>query len=267
MRIIDIHTHAFPDALAGRAMAYLEEEGHIKAALDGRVSSLLASMDRAGIERSVICSIATKPSQYRPILDWSKEIASRRIVPFPSIHPDDPEAAAHVHEIAGAGFKGVKLHPYYQQFDMDDPRVFPIYGAIEEAGLILLCHTGFDLAFPRDRKCDPERIMKVLDYFPQLRLITTHLGSWEDWDEVRRRMIGKRILIETSFSIHVMGRDAARELILAHPGDCLLFGTDSPWADQKKAVEELLSLDLGEDLERRILYRNAARLLDSGTED
>ena len=50
MRIIDFHAHAFPDALAERAMPALEAEGDIRAALDGKVSSLLRSMDAAGID-------------------------------------------------------------------------------------------------------------------------------------------------------------------------------------------------------------------------
>jgi len=266
MRIIDIHTHAFPDALADRAMSFLEEEGNIKAALDGRVSSLLGSMDKAGIERSVVCSIATKPSQFKAILAWSKLIASDRIIPFPSVHPDDPDAAAHVAEVHAAGLKGIKLHPYYQHFALDEPRVNPIYEAIQAHGLLFLCHTGFDLAYPRDRLCDPAKIVAVLDRFPKLKMITSHLGGWNDWDEVRRLMLGKRIMIETSFSLHVLGKAASRDLILSHPADCLFFGTDSPWADQSTAVKEFLDLGLPKELERAILYDNAARILDSAAE-
>jgi hypothetical protein len=67
--ITDFHTHAFPDALATRAIRALEAEtDRVKARLDGRISSLLRSMDYAGIRRSVICSIATKPEQFDSIL-------------------------------------------------------------------------------------------------------------------------------------------------------------------------------------------------------
>ena len=67
-RIIDCHTHAFPDALAERAMAQLlAETDSVTAFLDGKLSSLLASMDANNIEKSVLCSIATKPSQFEPI--------------------------------------------------------------------------------------------------------------------------------------------------------------------------------------------------------
>ena len=59
--IIDFHAHAFPDSLAGQAISALEKEGGIPARIDGRLSSLLDSMDSCGIEKSVVCSIATRP--------------------------------------------------------------------------------------------------------------------------------------------------------------------------------------------------------------
>jgi hypothetical protein len=220
-------------------------------------------MDEAGIERSVICSIATKPEHFGPILKWSQQIASERIVPFASVHPADPLAAQQVRAAARAGLRGIKLHPYYQEFDMDEERALPIYEAAQECGLIVLCHTGFDIAYPRDRRCDPARIARVADLFPKLALVTSHLGAWEDWDEVRKRLLGKPIYMETSFSIPYMGPAAAKSLIEAHLPEYLLFGTDSPWADQKAAIADIRSLQLRAELERRLLYENARRLLDS----
>src|SRR4030042_4652731 len=79
--IIDFHTHAFPDALAARAMkALLEEAPGIKAYLDGTVGDLLRSMDRSGIETSVVCCIATKGGQFGPLLRWGREFASGAMV-------------------------------------------------------------------------------------------------------------------------------------------------------------------------------------------
>ena len=108
MRIIDFHTHAFPDHVAENAIPYLEQEADVKAFHDGKIASLLSSMDRAGIQTSVICSIATKPTQFQPILDWSQQIASQRIIPFPSLHPDDGNMPEKVKIIHDAGFKGIK---------------------------------------------------------------------------------------------------------------------------------------------------------------
>ena len=48
-----------------------------------------------------------------------------------------------------------------------------------------------------------------------------------------------------------------------HNPDYLLFGTDSPWDDQKKAVIGIENLISDETLKRKIFYENAARLLKS----
>ena len=263
MAITDFHTHAFPDSIAERAIRTLEAEtDRVKARLDGRLASLVASMDRAGISRSVLCSIATKPEQFPSILDWSRKIASARIVPFPSIHPRDPDGAARVRLVVGAGFRGVKFHPYYQAFDLDDESLFPLYDAIQAAGLIMVCHTGFDIAFPRIRRADPAKVLKVMGIFPRLKLAATHLGAWDDWDEVRRLLLGRPVYMEISYSLEMLSAAAARELLLAHPAEYLLFGTDSPWQDQSEALKLVRGLRLGEGRERALLCDNARRLLD-----
>lgn len=259
--MIDFHAHAFPDALAERAMPMLEQEGNVKAVLDGKVSSLLRSMDEAGIHASVVASIATRPHQFDSILKWSAEIASDRIIPFPSVHPGDPEAVAHLRLIHEQGFRGVKLHPYYQEFDLDEERLWPLYATLQECGLVLLCHTGFDLAFPRTRKCDPVRIGRVLEAFPRLKFVASHLGAWEDWDEVERHLIGRPIFMDVSYAIDWIGPDRARAFILRHPADYMLFGTDSPWAGQQETIGQVRHMQLGPERERLLFGENAARLL------
>ncbi len=260
--IIDMHTHAFPDSLAEKAMSALQEGCNVKAFLDGRIGSLLKSMDEAGIAVSVICSIATKPGQFFPIMEWSKTIVSDRIIPFLSIHPLDDDIREKVRITSGEGFKGIKMHPYYQGFRLDDRNMYTLYEEMTRYNLILISHTGFDMAFPHDRICDPQKIIEVAKNFPDLKFVATHFGSWMDWEEVESNLIGKNIHIETSFSIELMGGSKAKELIGMHPPDYLLFGTDSPWTDQKKSVDSLKSLNLGETLENKIFYKNAKRLLN-----
>lgn len=155
--IIDFHTHAFEDSLAAKAIPFLEEEGNIKAFHDGRISSLLADMDRAGIDRAVVCPIATKPTHFEGIRRWARAVraAHPRIEMFLSIHPDDPEALAHADEAASEGFKGLKFHPYYQKFVLDDERLFPLYERIAARGLIAVFHTGYDMAYPPTRLPTP----------------------------------------------------------------------------------------------------------------
>ena len=166
--IIDVHCHAFPDSIAEQAMSKLQYDGDVEASLDGKLSSLSSAMENAGISKAVIASIATKITQYSSIFSWLQEVASDIFIPFPSVHPEDPLSVPRIEEIAQAGFKGIKLHPYYQDFFMDEKRIYPLYETIQHSGLILLMHTGFDIAFDRIRRGSPEQIVKVLYDFPKL---------------------------------------------------------------------------------------------------
>ena len=262
--IIDFHTHAFEDTLAAKAIPFLEKEGHIHAVTDGRAASLIASMDRAGIARSIVCPIATKPSHFDGIRSWARQIRTTqpRLEMLLSIHPDDPDALTHINETADEGFKGVKFHPYYQRFTIDDPRLFPLYKQLAERGLFAVFHTGFDIAYPPHRICDPIRVRHVIDAIPTFKFVATHLGGWHDWENARRYLIGQPVYIETSFALYELPPAVARAMILDHPADRILFGSDSPWASQSEELARWRTLDLPEDRLAAALGGNAAQLLE-----
>ena len=260
-RIIDFHVHAFPDDVAGRAVSRIQESAGVIPALDGRVTSLLASMDAAGIGRSVVLSIATKPRQFESILAWSREVAGGRLLPLLSVHPADPAAPEKIRAAADEGFPGFKLHPYSQDYDLDDRAMDSVYAALQDTGLICVSHTGFDTAFPLVRRADPPRIVRVLDRFPRLKLVATHLGAWKDWELVARHLAGADLWIDTSYSLDFMPQAAARDLILSFPADRVLFGSDSPWADQARSLAVIRDLGLDAEREEAILSGNAEKLL------
>ena len=261
--IIDFHTHAFEDTLAAKAIPFLEQEGNVKAFTNGRADGLLASMDRAGIDRSVVCPIATKPSHFDGIRRWAREVRATqpRLEMLLSIHPDDPDALAHADQVADEGFKGLKFHPYYQQFTLDDERLFPLYERIAARELFVVFHCGFDIAYPPDRVADPIRVRHVIDTFPTLKFVATHLGGWRDWENSRKYLIGQPVYIETSYSLYELPPAEARAMILDHPADRILFGTDSPWADQSEELARWRALAFPEDRLAAALGGNAARLL------
>jgi len=239
----------------------LDEAPEVRAYLDGTVADLLRSMDFAGIERSVICCIATRPEQFEPIFRWCMQIRSQRLIPFPSVHPADPGCGEAMRRIAEEGFRGIKLHPFYQDFFADEDRMLRFYEEVSRQGLLLVMHTGYDIAFPRIRRADPERLLRITEAFPALKFIATHLGAWQQWEEVRQHLIGRQIYMEISFALDDLGPERSREMIVAHPEDYILFGTDSPWTDQAKTLTLLKNLNLPEARLKGILSGNAMRLL------
>lgn len=261
MKIVDTHTHAFPDGLAERAITALAEASRLPIPRDGTLGGLTASMDEAGIAQSWVCSIATRPDQFQSILNWSCAIASERIVPLASVHPDDPDADAHVRQIHARGLIGMKFHPYYQEFDIDEARMDPVYAAAEELGLVILFHAGFDPAFPRIRRAACERIARVAGRFPRLNIIAAHLGGWIDWEMVEKELVGRNVYLDCATTIPFLGLKKTRAMILAHGPERVLFATDWPWASQKDSLAAVRSLGLGAEIEEAIFSSNAQRLM------
>lgn len=241
--------------------ALTAEAPGVRAYLDGTVGDLLRSMDRAGIEKSVICCIATKPEQFEPILRWCGQIRSDRIIPFPSVHPADPALVDHIRRISEEGFAGVKLHPYYQDFFADEDRMLELYAQADAWNLVLVMHTGYDIAFPRIRRADPRKVLWVKQRFPGLRFVATHMGAWQQWDEVRDSLIGRPIHMEISFALDDLEPQMAREMILGHPQGYVLFGTDSPWKDQAETLRLLEALELPPTVLMPMLAANGLALL------
>jgi uncharacterized protein len=206
-------------------------------------------------------SLRSPPSpQFDSILRWSDTIRSERIIPFPSLCPKTDGAVDQVRRVAAEGFRGIKLHPYYQQFLLDDEQVFPAYAAAEECGLVILMHCGFDIAFPRNASRIPERLARVLERFPKLKVIAAHLGAWMDWDEVEAASWTAGYL-DVSTCFDFMPREQAERILRGHPADYLLFGSDSPWVDQLRTLEQLRSFGLGAEVEVAVEGENAAGLL------
>lgn len=266
--IIDFHTHAFADGLAERAIAKLRGNSGLDTALDGTVGDLRASMKNAGIARAVVCPIATRPHHFEGIREWARGL--RQTAPelevLLSIHPDDPDALAHLEETAAECFKGVKFHPYYQGFAVDEPRMYPIYEKLRELNLLSVFHCGFDIAFPRDRLCDASRIARLADDLPGFKLVATHFGGWNDWDEAECHLLGRPVWLDTSMTSPFVPRDRLRRMALAHPADRLLFGTDSPWTSEPEELSIWRSMGLPQPWLEGFLGGNASRLLsDSGS--
>ncbi|MFW5922782.1 MAG: amidohydrolase family protein [Planctomycetota bacterium] len=264
--ITDFHTHAFPDELASEAIDKLRErqrEGAHGPHLAGTTADLRRSMDRAGIQRSVICSIATAPTQVEPIIKWSTDIQGPRLIPFGSVHPESRSPDDDVQAIAEAGLRGVKLHPLYQGYDLADPELRPLFELIEEHDLVLVVHCGLDFAFPPDdERAHPEKVLAIHENFPGIRLVAAHMGGWRRWEVVLDTLAGRKVYLETSYTIGYADDEVLQELVRVHPTDRILFGTDSPWQGQKETLEKVRALFPDQEDRRLVLCENACHLLN-----
>jgi uncharacterized protein len=271
--IIDIHTHIFPDDLAARAMEQLADIGEIPPYLDGTKAGLLESMADAGVDRCVVCPVSTKPSQVRKSNDWVAALDDPRLIPFGTLYPGMDDAPGEVRRAVAMGIKGFKLHPEYQDFSPTEDRLRPMLEEVAAAGVPILFHAGHDAGF--DTLHAPPRVYAELnDRLPELTMILAHMGSFRMWDDVRHWLVGRSLYLDTAY-VHIdtpyvwgnevvgpdMTSEEFRELVRAHGSDKVVFGSDSPWAEQEEQIEGVRRSGLDEFEVRAILGGNAARLL------
>lgn len=261
--IIDIHTHTFPDELAARAIEVLYNNCGVSPVLDGTNAGLVTSMKSAGVDKSAIMPIATKPSQVRSINSWAAMVNSqyKDLICFGTLHPKQDDWFREIAQLRADGIKGIKLHPDYQEFFVDEPELFPMYQALADAGLILLFHAGIDIGLPPPVHCTPERLARVLDAVPDLTIIAAHMGGYQCWDEAERYLVGRDLYLDTSYTIADLGPKRMTAMIKAHGPSRILFGTDSPWTDQAAEIAAIRALNLTEDQIADVLGDNAAHLL------
>lgn len=262
--IIDFHVHAFPDALAAKALPLLSKcSGGVKPNYDATISGLESYLAKNNVDYAVVLNIATNPHQERKVNDFAISLLEKKnIIPFGSVHPDSPNALSELERLAKAGIRGIKLHPDYQHFFVDDEKMFPIYKKIAELGFITVFHAGVDIGYPKPVHCTPERLLRVLDLFDDAPVVAAHFGGWLLWDSVLEDLCGTQVYLDTAFSSGKMPPDYAKELIKAHGADKVLLGSDMPWSDTLDEVRFVQSLDLSAEDEEKILSNNAKRLLN-----
>lgn len=258
--IIDIHTHAWPDKVSARAREFLEGTFRIKIVDEPTVETLLRYMDKNHIDVSVICSVAMRPDQVKGINNWAATVKSERIKIFASLHPDYKLWRDELKRIRDE-FDGIKLQPEFQDFYIDEERVYPIYGEIERLKIPILFHCGEELSGTMLVRSSPDRVLNVRTRFPGMRMIAAHFGGFNMCKEVERHLLGKDIYLDTSYFFgHVPDEEAVR-LIKLHRPDRLLFGTDFPLIDQQKDLEYINKLNISPELRKKILSENAKYLL------
>ena len=280
--IIDFHTHTFPDAIASAAINRLQAASHTHPFTDGTVGQLRASMQKAGIDASLVLPVATNPRQVEKVNDASirmhEQAADTGVFSFGCMHPDFENPKAELARIARAGIKGIKLHPVYQGVDFDDPRFLRVLACCGELGLMVLIHAGLDVGFPNLVHASPAMILHALRAVGPVTLILAHMGGWRCWQEAAETLAGQGLYIDTSFSLgsmvpngdgyyqteeslQLLWEDAFVAQIRAFGADHTLFGTDCPWGDQAACLRQFLALPLTKEEQRAILGGNACKLL------
>lgn len=259
--IIDFHTHMFPDVLAKKAIPRLAEISGFKNLTDGTLSGTLESMKQNNVDVSVVCNIATNAHQTESVNKFAIEIDKHpELVSFGSVHPDS-DYIYFLDMLKDNGIKGIKLHPDYQKFFIDEPRMQPIYEAILKRDFVLIFHSGVDDGIGEPVHSTPERIKKIIGMFRGEKVVLAHMGAFRLWDDVCDHILGEDVFFDISCAVQFTDRCNFENMVKTHGTDKILFASDLPWTNPTDGIKAVNELNITDEEKENILAGNAKKLL------
>ena len=260
MKFIDFHTHVYPDAIAAKAADSVREfyDGEGNPTIHGTTKSLLELGSKAGVDRFVILPVALRPDRARHINDFILEQVEQqpRFIGFGTIHAAMENIIDEVDYIREKGLHGIKMHPDSQVFNIDDPRLLPVYEHIQ-GKLPVMLHMG-------DKRYDyshPARLRRVLELFPRLQVIAAHFGSYQIHREAYTQLKDKDCFFDVSSSLMFMDEGVAENYVNQYGAERFVYGSDFPMWDPVVEMERFLRLKLTEDQFEQIAHKTAEHIL------
>jgi predicted TIM-barrel fold metal-dependent hydrolase len=276
--IIDFHTHIFPPWLRERRDEYIKTDpcfsllySQSKAKM-ATVEELVASMDEAGIDMSVVVNagwvrheLCVKTNDY--ILGSISRYPTR-LVGFCAIQPRAGDAAiAELERCAKAGARGIgELRSDVQGFDLADKRTMkPLIDAALKHDLIFLTHSSEPVGHEYSGKgsITPDILYSFVTGFPNLKLVCAHWGGglpfYALMPEVAIAL--DNVFFDTAATVFLYKPEIFEQVSHIISSDKILFGTDYPLMHQNRVITQIQSSKLTEEDRTKILGANAQKLL------
>ncbi len=193
------------------------------------------------------------------------------LIPFASVDPHRANAAEEVRRLVrDHHVRGFKFHPNIQAFFPNDREFYPVYEAIEEAGVPALFHTGHSgigTGLPggggiRLKYSNPMFVDDVAVDFPNLKIVLAHPSfPWQD-ESISVALHKQQVYIDLSgwspkYFPPQLVRYANTQL-----RDRVLFGSDYPMITPDRWLEDFERAEFKDEVRPLILKENAIRLLE-----
>jgi predicted TIM-barrel fold metal-dependent hydrolase len=280
MRVFDVHVHVQPWHMVNADALQMIADDPAHADAKDVLSSpdnLLRYLDENGVEK-ICCINYVSPDVMgfkRDVNDWIANFTRGhrdRLVAVGSVNPlHELDARAEINRVLDLGIGMIKIHPPHQLFSPNAYRgelwqLAEVYRECEARGVPVMFHTGTSV-FPRARNvfADPMPVDDVAIDFPKLKIILAHAG---------RPLYGETALFlaRRHPNVHIDVSGIPPKSLpkyfprLAQVADKVLWGTDWPSmgvVSLRRNIDEFRALGLGEELERKVFWDNAARLFVS----
>ena len=261
MEIINAHAHIYPEKIAAKATDTIGIFYDIKMEMPaGTADRLIEDGSKAGITRYVVHSVATTAHQVRSINEFIKrEVeAHPEFIGFITLHQDlsYEEIEAEVEWALENNFRGIKLHPDFQKFNIDDEAAEKFYRAAS-GKLPILLHIGDD----RYDFSKPYRLVNMAKKYPDVTFIAAHFGGYRCWADAPLYKGLENVYFDTCSSLPFISADEAKNLIDMFGADKFFFATDFPMWDSKTELERFMQIPLTDEEREMIFSGNIKKLL------
>ena len=253
-KLIDTHTHIYPDKVAEKATKGIGAFYNIEMWGGGTAEGLIKSAASSGVDHFVVHSAATVPAQVESINNF---IASQ-VQKYPqwftglgTMHPDYENIADEIDRLISLGLTGIKLHPDFQKFNIDDKNACKIYECIE-GRIPVLFHTG-DKRYEYSKAYRVKNIMKM---FPKLTVVAAHFGGYSEWEESAKWLWDTGVYVDTCSTFFECPIDTVRKLVDIYGEDHIMFGTDYPMWNAPDELNYIEQLNLSDTAKQKIFSRN-----------
>jgi predicted TIM-barrel fold metal-dependent hydrolase len=258
--IIDAHTHIWPDKIAARALEGNPVPG-LSARGDGTVGGLIDDMATSGVDLSCCLAIANEARHVDRVNEFAAGLASDKCLPFGTVHVD-LSVEENLAILAKHGIERVKIHPLFQDYGLDHPRLWELFEAFG-SDIAVITHVGEGGDAYRNSLSNPRMIRDISRQFPELRLMACHFGGYKILDEAEEMLDGADVVLETSWppTLATLQPDRVRRLIQRHGAERVVFGSDWPMTSPAEEIRAIEALGLSDDETKLVLGGTLARLL------
>lgn len=258
-KIIDTHAHIFPQKIAKKAVKSIGNFYGIEMNnAGGEIKNLIDSGDKIKIKKYIVHSTATTIEQVTPINNFIFNAVKEnpKFIGLITLYPDMTikEIDKEIDFAEKNGLKGIKLHPDFQKFEIDEKKVYNIYSAAE-GRMSILFHTGDK----RYNYSNPHRLAKVAKKFKNLKVIGAHFGGYSEWENLDCYYGLDNVYFDTSSTLFSLSSEKANLLIEKFGAEKFMFGSDFPMWTHENELKRFFNLKLSKEDNEKILYKNAIK--------
>lgn len=272
--IVDVHVHFMPERVQRKVWAAFDRlSPPWPMAYRLPEEERLRILRRIGVVAHPALAYAHRPGMAAWLNTYTLDLADRaeQVVPAFTFYPDD-DVDDYVAHALGRGAVCAKVHLQVGKFAANDPRLDDVWSELERRRLAVVLHAGAVAdGSGGEEWCGPERVVRLLERFPHLRLVIAHAGAPDYEDFLRLAETHGSVLFDTAMVFiepPYIGRypEELIDRLVALDGR-IVFGSDFPSVPQEYAAQLRRIAGLGVDRAwlRRLLWETPRRVLGLDT--